>query len=74
MLSQPGGHQPAVYRLIIAGVDLMWIFGHVTEVETTTFVLLFGLGLIIGFAGGFGLGRLLRLQARRIEANAERDE
>jgi len=35
------------------------LLGHVTPVESSTFVLMFLMGLAIGLAGGCGLGWLL---------------
>ncbi len=34
----------------------MHLLGHVTEVEVSTMIVIFALGLVCGLAGGWGLG------------------
>lgn len=42
----------------------MSLLAHVTPVETTTFVLVFALGVLCGFAVGCGIGWLVSQRAK----------
>jgi hypothetical protein len=37
----------------------MYLLGHITEVEVSTMIIVFALGLVCGLAGGCGLGWLI---------------
>ena len=43
----------------------MSVIGHVTHVETSTFIMVFALGLACGLAAGISLGRFVYARAKR---------